>query len=72
METGDLAIRAVTRDFTRRVINPHVKKFDTQPQAGFPSEAIAEAQQIGLTIVTAPEEWVALIAFSRQELSLRS
>ncbi len=57
MDTENLEICRVTRDFTRQVISSGVKKFDVQPKAGFPSEAIIEAQQIGLTRIVAPEEW---------------
>ncbi len=57
MDTEDLALRTVARDFTRHVVNPAFKKYDGQPRAGFPSEAIIQAQQIGLPVVAACEEW---------------
>jgi alkylation response protein AidB-like acyl-CoA dehydrogenase len=52
-----LAVRSAAREFAQRCIAPIAKGLDAQTTCSLPGDVAVQAREIGLTAITAPEEW---------------
>jgi alkylation response protein AidB-like acyl-CoA dehydrogenase len=50
------AIITMVKDFAEHELSPAVRKYDTQPESGFPSDLIRQVDELGLASITIPEE----------------